>query len=40
QKSNCELVMAFVTYDVQNVVNKPVDIIINGALFKRFLSIA
>ena len=32
--------MLFETYDVQNVVDKPVDIIINGALVKLFLSIA
>jgi hypothetical protein len=32
--------MLFVTYDDQNVVDKPVDIIINAALFKLFLSIA
>ena len=32
--------MSLVTHDIQNVVDKPVDIIINAALFKLFLSIA
>jgi hypothetical protein len=40
QISNRELVMSFVTYDMQNIVEKPMDIIINGALVRLFLSIA